>query len=217
MSKMSKKIKYEVDFILDAFDLERGTKCALLDKWLIHDTAVVQSAIAIVLEEQRLATVEEADFWNEEELKMELIAFIFKAAELKEKHKIKVFYERPLSAVINEYDIKVICDCLAAKPLKIGTPQHPYFFLQEFKKQKSNDDAEAQMIAAMLVAQHTNANNKPIYGAFLYGKDWRFSVLHEKNYCISKTYDASEKDELLQIVSILRHLKHIILTELSPM
>lgn len=55
---------------------------------------------------------------------------------------------------------------------------------------------------------------KPIYSAFLYGKDWRFSVLHDKRYCISKTYDASEKDELLKIVAILKHLKHIILTEL---
>lgn len=211
---MPKKIKYEIDVILATFDLERGTNCDLLDKWLKNDTTTIGEAIATILEEQRVATVEEADFWNEEELKMELIAFIFKAAELKEKHKIKVFYERALSAVINDYEINVICDCMAAKPLKISTPQIPYFFLQEFKKQKSNDDAEAQMIAAMLAAQHLNNNNKPIYGAFLYGKDWRFSVLHDKNYCISKTYDASEKDELLKIVAILKHLKHIILTEL---
>jgi hypothetical protein len=67
----------------------------------------------------------------------------------------------------------------------------------------------------MLIAQHKNANEKPIYGCYIQGKFWVFTTLHDKNYCVSRAYDATQQADLYQIIFILRQLKHIILTELS--
>ncbi len=66
----------------------------------------------------------------------------------------------------------------------------------------------------MISAQHTNANEKPVYGCWLQGKDWNFTTLRGKNYCVSKTFDATDAQELYQIIYILQHLKEIILAEL---
>ncbi|MEN9611880.1 MAG: hypothetical protein RLZZ628_2694 [Bacteroidota bacterium] len=52
--------------------------------------------------------------------------------------------------------------------LGLNTPTKPYFFMQEFKKgKKSVDDAEGQMLVAMLIAQTLNADKKPVYGWLL--------------------------------------------------
>ena len=95
--------------------------------------------------------------------------------------------------------------------MKSGRPKSPYFFLQEFKKgKKSADDAEGQMLAAMLIAQVQNADNNPIYGCYLMGKDWYFTTLHEKNYCFSKSYDATQSQQLAEILYILSNLKNVL-------
>jgi hypothetical protein len=143
---------------------------------------------------------------------MRFLAFLFEYADLEVPKKIKLFYERPLSAIIKGYAVTVKCDCLLATPKGIGTPRNPYFFLQEFKKRKKNDDdAEGQMLAAMLVAQAVNANEQPIYGAFLQGRIWQFATLHENNYCVSDIFDAAKVSDLHQIFFALLHLKLIIL------
>ena len=102
-----------------------------------------------------------------------------------------------------------------AKPFGIYAPEIPYFFLQEFKKQKQNEDAEGQMLLAMLIAQQENANDKPVYGCYLQGKFWVFTTLHGKNYCVSRAFDATQTPELHKIIYILKALKQVILTELS--
>jgi hypothetical protein len=83
--------------------------------------------------------------------------------------------------------------------------------MQEFKKgKKSNDDAEGQMLTAMLIAQAINNNDQPIYGCYLMGKYWCFTTLHQKKYCFSKSYDATQTQELVQILHILGNLKNVI-------
>jgi hypothetical protein len=103
---------------------------------------------------------------------------------------------------------------MVATPFGINTPKTPYFFLQEFKKARKPDDPEGQMLLAMIAAQHLNKNGKPIYGCWLQGKYWVFTTLHEKNYCVSKSFDATNVKDLYQIIYILRNLKQIILSEL---
>ena len=157
----------------------------------------------------------EGDFWNEEELKMHFLAHVFAIADLNVLPKMKLFYERILKDTVGGYDIFVKCDCMVATPFGINTPKSPYFFLQEFKKAKKPDDPEGQMLLAMIAAQHQNSNQKPIYGCWLQGKNWTFTTLHDKDYCVSPTYDASVTKELHQIIYILQHLKGIILKELN--
>ena len=127
---------------------------------------------------------------------MNFLAHVFYVAQLEEHNKIDIFYERTLSWEFEGKIERVICDCLLAKPFGIYAPQIPYFFLQEFKKQKQNEDAEGQMLLAMLMAQQENSNRKPVFGCYLQGKNWVFTTLHDKNYCVSRQYDATQTADL---------------------
>ncbi len=208
-----KKNKYDTDLIIGTFGLKYGTECELLDV-LLNTTKTIEERYIEDLEMHRIRLEKEGKFWNEEELKMHFISYIFFLAKIDVPQKIKLFYERILKNEVEGQEIFVKCDCMIATPFGINMPQAPYFFLQEFKKAKKPDDPEGQMLLAMISAQHTNANNKPIYGCWLQGKDWNFTTLHAKNYCVSKTFDATDKQELYQIIYILQHLKEIILAEL---
>jgi hypothetical protein len=48
-------------------------------------------------------------------------------------------------------------------------------------------------------------------GCWLQGKVWNFTTLIGKSYCVSRLYDATNVDDLHQIVFILRRLKDLIL------
>jgi hypothetical protein len=210
-----KKIKFDIEDVLDAFSLERNVgDCEKLNALLKVDiTQSIENAD--FLEQKRQLLRIEGDFWNEEELKMKFLSHVFEIASLEVPDKVKTFYERPLSDIIDGYKLSVVCDMLIASPLGIGKPKKPFFFLQEFKKSKNATDAEGQVLTAMLIAQHQNKNGKPIYGCWLQGKMWNFCTLHEKKFCISRSYDASEQPDLHLIVLILKQLKLIILNELS--
>lgn len=204
------KLNADVDDLLDAFQLVRIVECENLEKWLSVKSEINEVEQSI-LEAKRLRLLQEGDGWNEEELKMHFLAFLFDVVDFNEAHKIKLFFERPLSAVIEDYELSVVCDAVLASPKGLGKMKEPYFFLQEFKKQKSLGDAEGQMLAAMLIAKAQNPKNKPVYGCWIQGRYWIFTILHDNNYCVSKSYDATQKEDLLQIVCILKELKAIIL------
>jgi hypothetical protein len=214
MEKMNfKKYKFGIDYVLSHFGLERGQSCAVLNAWLdvkIHDDYTLPA----LLEKKRILLAQESDLWNEEELKMHFLSFVVEFADFQIPKKAKLFYERPLAAIVQGTNVNVVCDALLASPLGISTPNKPYFFLQAFKKGKNAaNDAEGQMLLAMLIAQALNDDTNPIYGCYLLGKDWRFASLHQKNYCISSSYDASKPQELTQIIHILGQLKTIIATQ----
>jgi hypothetical protein len=210
-----KKLSYDTEDILDAFQLKRNTdSCEELAELLANTGERTLSPLSSLLEERRQALIREGDFWNEEELKMQFLAFLFHETDINEPDKIKTFYERPLEAVFEGYKLSVICDMLLATPKGVGKPKKPYFFLQEFKKAKKTTDAEGQMLTAMLIAQQQNGADKPVYGCWIQGKNWVFTVLHGKNYCISRQFDATESLDLQLIVRIFIQLKFIILTKL---
>lgn len=203
-----KKYHYHIDYILHYFNLERGTSCAVLDRWL-SVKAASNYQLPDLLAQKRIVLEQECDLWNEEELKMLFVSPLFSLINIEVPHKIKLFFERSITTVIDNLPLKIVCDAFLATPIGISTPDKPYFFLQEFKKSKnSHDDAEGQMLLAMLIAQNINADNKPIYGCYLQGRHWYFSTLQDKNYCISKAYDATQTADLVQIIHILESLKH---------
>jgi hypothetical protein len=209
------KLTLDTEDVLDAFGLKRNVGCALLDEWLEYATTLSEENTQM-LERKRLLLQNEGEFWNEEELKMHFLAHIFDVADMTVPDKIKLFYERPLYAIIQGYEINVVCDAMLATPKGVGKPKKPYFFLQEFKKQKGKlQDAEGQMLAAMLIAQHENKNEMPVYGCYLQGKNWTFSTLHGKNYCVSVQFDATNPAHLRNITFALMNLKNLILNQLS--
>jgi hypothetical protein len=205
------KLGYDLSIIAEVFGIKRTSKCDVLQKWITSSFTLKEDE-NVMLDKIYEEIAEDGDYWNEEELKIKAVGLLFFLADITVKNKIKVFYERPLSATINGYSISVVVDCMVATPMIFNSPKLPYFFLQEFKKGKGEKkDPEAQMLSAMLIAQDKNKDDKPIFGGFLVGSNWRYATLVGQNYCISRQFDASNKQDLLQIVYILRSLKGLIL------
>ena len=206
-----KKIGFDLSLLTKVFQLNVANQSLALETWL-NDTYTLTDIQTQLLNSLYEEVKEDGGYWNEEELKIQFVGLIFRIADVSVRNKIKVFYERSLSTVINDYELSVVCDCLIATPLPFNTPDSPYFFLQEFKKKRGEKkDPEAQMLTAMLIAQHLNNDGKIIYGGYLIGHNWHFAILDGKQYVTSRQYDATEKHDLLQIVFILRKLKELIL------
>jgi hypothetical protein len=205
-----RKLHYDIDQVLGHFNMTRSQNCPLIDTWLSEESTYPN--LPELLEEKRLDLVGEGDVWNEEELKMHFISILFAYARIQIPHKIKLFYERTISATVKNTPLTVICDALVATPLGINTPKAPYFFLQEFKKgKKSQDDAEGQMLTAMLIAQELNKDAKPLYGCYVQGWSWVFSTLHDTHYCVSRPYSARNVHDLQQILTALQRIPKIVL------
>lgn len=152
--------------------------------------------------------------WNEEMLKMNLIAFILRLGHLKETLRYKTYYETLLEATVNGYFLKVKTDMMVASGI-LERPETPYFYFQEYKKQKDpKGDVTAQLLEAFLIAQEKNKNEKALYGCTVSGKYWEFMILEDCTYCISQSYDCTKKEDLLQIIAILRKFKEILETRL---
>ena len=128
---MNKKIGFDLSLITKAFSLKVTKKTPELDIWLNANDYVLtpfQTELFNTIYEE---VSEDGGYWNEEELKVQFVSMIFRAADVAVRDKIKIFYERSLSATVNGYDLSVVSDCLIATPLPFNTPDVPYFFLQE--------------------------------------------------------------------------------------
>jgi hypothetical protein len=209
------KIRAEFDYLISAFNLQSNKEKSILFEWINSKPENLDD-----YSEQTLAKIEprlenEIDGWLEEELKMKLLAPIFMLADLSEPQKIGVFFERQVSANIDDKRISVVTDCMVSSVLGFTTPQMPYFFMQEFKKSKGDkQDPEGQMLAAMIAAQYLNQNGNTLYGSYVIGRDWYFTVLDGKNYSRSESFRLTQPKELRQVILTLRKLKQIILNDL---
>ena len=213
---------YDVAEVIDTFGIHKKIRCQQLQDWC-KATGTLKPYKASFLEDVRLHLERDWDSWNEEELKMHFISTVFITAEIDVEAHIKTFYERPMKGEVNGVEISVICDCMVATSKLSGNPQVPYFFLQEFAPhlppklgggwgEGDRNDPEAQMLVAMLLAQQANADGKPLYGAWLQGENWYFTVLNGLEYCRSKIYVATNRTQLEQIVYMLQYVKIVALT-----
>jgi hypothetical protein len=66
-------------------------------------------------------------------------------------------------------------------------------------------------LAAMLIAQYPNNDGKPLYGSYVIGSNWWFTILIGEDYCSSREFNMDNRQDLLQIVFILKRLKTLIL------
>jgi hypothetical protein len=204
---------YDIYEVLDTFNIETIQNCKVLDDWINASPCTLSPFEEVLIEELPVELQREERNWNEEELKMFFVSIVFRIANLYVEKKLKTFFERSLSGTVKDYKISVVVDCMVASPKKSGLPTHPYFFLQEYKRSKGDShDPEGQMLAAMILAQELNNDGKPLYGCWLQGRIWYFTVLNGNEYCLSRAFDVTQKRDLLQVVYILRKLKEIILT-----
>ena len=204
------------DKVINTFQIHKNRNCEHLNKWV--DTTFLATSFEDQLLDFALQKYSDlGDGWNEEELKMHFISFILAAADINIPNVCKTFFERPLSGIIDDYELNIVCDCMVASPRLAGDPDKPYFFLQEFKQAQrfGRTDPQGQVLVAMLLAQEINLNNNPLYGCYVIERQWFFTTLIKRNYCVTKAYDATKKEDLLLIVAILKNLKTLILNELA--
>lgn len=138
-AKKSTRVHFGLSDLANTFQLEINLlgQCTVLADWLtaFYELNDVETQI---LDELHDDIEIDGNYWNEEELKIEMIGLMFRMAKVKVPNRIKVYYEREISATVEGYDLGVKADCIVATPLPYNTPKAPYFFLQEYKKDGVN-------------------------------------------------------------------------------
>jgi hypothetical protein len=213
---MAKVKKNRVDLLepnlVETFGLER----------LYHDTPLMKNWLSAtgdltdfdrtLLNESQAKLIENADSWNEEELKMSFISFIIFLARFGKP--IRTYYDREMSAKIGEFTLLCKADMLLSSGIG-ELIKTPYFFLHEYKREKKySGDPVGQMLGGMLISQAKNNNGKPMYGCYVQGRFWFFSILEDKKYVISRSFDSSDPIVAQQVIMILRRMNEIIHTTL---
>jgi hypothetical protein len=205
-----KRVAYDLAEMEAVFGIVKQRHCEQLDAWLRTGFDLTDEETRR-LERFHQRNSHKLDDWNEEEVKIKGVGLLFDLADTEAADLVEVFYERLLKAVINNYQLSVVADCVVATPSSFNTPRTPFFFLQEFKKSKGEkNDPEAQMLQAMLIAGEQNGDGKPLYGSFVIGSNWFFTTLIGRIYCASRKHDATDLDDLRRIVFALRELKNLI-------
>lgn len=179
---------------------------------LLQATGILNEQDKSLLHQVRRQLIENADSWNEEELKMQFISMVMFLANFGKP--IRTYYDREISATVDGIYISCEADMLLSKGIG-ELIETPYFFLHEYKREKRySGDPVGQMLAGMLVSQAKNNNNRPMYGCYVQGRFWFFSVLEGKQYVVSQSLDATDEAMAERLILILRNLKKIILETL---
>ncbi len=190
------------------FGLEQIDRLPALDEWIASSAAIPVSDMERQLVQGYQANlIYRGDDWNELELTEHFIAPMMTLVNFNTRI-FGLFVERPLSAIVGDYELSGEPDAIIAKGRR--APETPYFCFHEYKKEaEPKGDPAGQALVAMLVAQELNKHSAPVYGLFVNGSKWRFMALQEKEYAISTSFPA-DRDEVFDILKILKRLKQII-------
>ena len=152
--------------------------------------------------------------WSEEDLKMKFISPILELGLVMENPNFVSFFDKKLEAKVEEFNLSVKADFVIAKGL-LDYMIRPFFHFQEYKPGKNpTGDPMAQLLEAFLIGQAKNDDDKPLYGCEVVGQSWRFITMEKRTYCVSKTFDSTDREDLLKIISILRKFREILETKL---
>ncbi len=208
-----KSIELLEPILIETFGLERlRPPQPNLEDWL-SATGSINHEEQYMLDKVLIKLIDNADSWNEEELKMSFISIVILIADF--NNPIRTYYDREISAEIDGIYVSSKVDMMLSKGIG-ELIKTPYFFLHEYKREKKySGDPIGQMLGGMLIGQAKNNDNRPIYGCYVQGRNWYFSILEGKQYVISKGFDSSEIDEVLKIIFILRRIKNIITERLK--
>ncbi len=178
-----------------------------LENWMQSENFVLDDFDKKIIAELQEQLKYRVDDWNEQELIENFISPLFLLIRFNTEE-YGLFSFRPMSAIIGEITLCGNPDAVIAKGRR--EPEIPYFCFNEYKKETdSSGEPIGQCLAAMIVAQEMNYNQKPIYGVVVKGMMWYFLVLQGKEYAISIGHKATSH-EIFDIVKILKHLKTII-------
>jgi hypothetical protein len=148
------------------------------------------------------------DSYSEEELKAQFIIPLIN--KIKFFHNgVRGWYERPLKGIINGKLLHGKTDYMVARGIE--TPKHPYFFIQEYKKELGDRHPKNQLLAEMMVAMQLNQENL-MRGAFVISRLWNFVILkkisdNKYEYFRSPDLNVLKIQELKQIYINLQAIK----------
>ncbi len=194
------------------FSINRTKHHPTLVDWLaVSDAKPLQSGVARL----QILIDEYIETWNEDELKMGFIAPLLAEINFHYPKYYKVFTQRLFSLTTENVEANGRVEWVVATGQQ--TPQKPMFFLQEYKPEKfSGNDPLGQLLIAMVDAQIINGTpEKTLYGIYTLGRLWFFVILQNKEYSVSRAYDATQTKELVQMVAILEKVKGYIHQELG--
>jgi hypothetical protein len=199
--------QWETQDIEIALDFKQVWESELLSEWLAAQTefSIIEKS---QIEKVRKRILQFADYWNEDELKLQAISIILDIVDYQIEG-YNIFSQRYLSSKINEIEIGGRVDFMLAKGRQ--KPIKPYFFIHEYKQERKGiSDPKGQLLAELAVAQVCNDYKFPMYGCYVIGRNWFFMVLKDKEYAVSNAFNASDED-IYQIIAILRKIKDYIL------
>ncbi len=189
------------------FNIEKNKHSELLNNWLSSSISI-KEMYKLFVDELEENLYDNVDAWNEDELKMQFIAPFLKVVNFT-TNRYKPFSQRSLTLNTDKIETSGLVDMMIATG-KVR-PREPFFFLHEYKQQhpSKKNDPLGQLLIAMVAAQNKNANTHPIYGVVVEGRYWYFVVLNDKEYAVSRGFDASGND-IYQIYAILCKVKDYI-------
>jgi hypothetical protein len=199
--------KCTLELLEETFGLRKVFTSSVMDEWLSRVVEVSDEEIMEVnLFRSRLE--KNFDSWNEEELREQFIGPIFAIVDPNIPYRFRYFAKRKLEGQVGDCLLYGEPDGMIAGGYR--SPKQPYFSFQEYKREIDPDgDPAGQCLAAMLVAQAINKDEKPIYGCYVVGEIWRFLTLEGKKYRISSSYSAASS-EVIEVYKVLKNLKNII-------
>ena len=186
----------------------------LLDEWLDVEDPILNQGEKYIFEHTYTKGTQKMTTWSEEDLKMKFISPVLELGGVMEDTIFASFFDKKLEAKVDGYNLSVKADFVIAKGL-LDYMIRPFFHFQEYKPEKNpTGDPMAQLLEAFLIGQAQNDDNKPLYGCEVVGQSWRFIVMKNRTYCVSKTFNSMEREDLLKIISILRKFREILETKL---
>ncbi len=213
---MAKKKEWREGEIVLVFNLKKiaGNPTPIMQEWLKTDVLQLSNTEQDNFTHTLEKGIKYLSTWSEEDLKMKFISPVLELGNVMEDEKFASFFDKKLAAQVQGHFLSVKADFVVAKGL-MDFMQKPYFHFQEYKPDKNpTGDSMAQILEAFLIAQVLNDDGKPLYGCEVNGANWKFITMENDSYCVSEIYNSTDKEDLLQIIAVLRKFRHILETKL---
>lgn len=204
--------------LVHTFKLTRivTTQTPLMQEWLDNELLVLNQMEQYVFDRVLNKAQKSISGWSEEDLKVKFIGIILDLGEMNDDNGVVGYFDKTISGTVEGIKLTVKSDFMLAEGI-LDAFRTPYFHFQEYKPNKNpSGDSMAQLLEAFLIAQVKNNNEKPLYGIEVIGKQWSFVIMEGKTYCISKAFDATDRDDLMRIIAILRKFRKILFERLMP-
>lgn len=197
------------DIVLDdLFEISISLDKTIFDSWFNNTIELDDNTITFINDLINKEAVY-LDFYSEEDLKIKFLAPLLNRIDFKINDNLRDFYEAKLSYETDNFILTGTTDFMVSEGLR--RPKKPYFFIQAFKKSKSNSDPEPQLIAELISAVELH-DFKEIKGAFIVGGNWNFIILqrlekHQYRYFLSQTFNSENNVDLQKIYLNLLYVK----------